>query len=579
MNQFGSVKKNSFENEWKRRITLLMGVVFIIAVFLGWRLYTKSIGEHEKYKELADSQHTVRQSADSHRGKIYAQDISSQENVELVTNVEKYSISVVPKNVKDKKDLANKLGQLIGMSETNIFEKINNDKLYIPPLIRRADKELADKVLELNLLGVIVALEDGRYYPEETLASNILGFVNFEGEGKYGLEGFYNDQLKGTSGIIEGLKDTHGKVISTDTTKEINNGSDLILTIDSNVQYIAEQKVKEAKEKYQADGASIIIVDPKTGAVIAMAANTSYDPNKFNEIANNEGPGIFNNKLISNTWEPGSIMKPIIMSAAIDSGKVQPDTEEVFTNMTTVQGYEIHTAEDKSFGKETMTNVLENSDNVAMVWVADKIGNEDMYKYLDKFNFGKKTGIDLEAEASGTLPELKKWRDINRATMSFGQGIAVTPLQVVMAYSAIVNGGKLMKPYVVDKIVRPDGKELKTENKTIDDQVISSETSQKLRDMLVSTATNGHTRKAGVEGYTIGAKTGTAQIPGDDGKYKENEYNHSLAGFFPAEDPKFVMLTRVDNPKSAKYAESTAAPLFSEMAKWILNYYKISKTN
>lgn len=563
---------------WQKRISLLMGAVFLIFVLIGYRLFDKSILEYHKYKALADSQHYIQKQVISHRGKILGLDSSANTKVQLAINVEKYDVNVVPKNVKDSHEVAAKLSSPLELEESEIFDKINNDELYIPPLKKRIDKELADEIISLKLAGVIITPEDARYYPEKSLACHILGFVNYEGDGKYGTEGYYNDQLKGKGGIIEGLKDTHGKLISVDISEEMDNGADLLLTVDTNVQYIAEQKVKQAKEKFSAESVSMIIVNPSNGAIIAMAADSTYDPNEFNQVAEKFGQSLFNNPTISNSWEPGSIFKPIVMSAAIDAGKVEPDTEEVFSNITVVQGYEIHTAEDKAFGRETMTQILENSDNVAMVWVADKLGNAQMYQYLDKFGFGQKTNIDLEAEASGILLEEKKWRDINRATMGFGQGIAITPLQLAMAYSAIANGGKLYKPYVVDKIIKPDGKEIISEPKVIEENVISSETSNKLKDMLVSVVERGHAQKAKIDGYLVAGKTGTAQIANPSGGYKEDEYNHSFGGFFPVNDPKFVIITRIDKPKGVKYAESTAVPLFAEMAKWLINYYGIMPT-
>ncbi len=568
-------KNNDMDEKWKKRISLLMGTVFLICIFLGWCLFDKSVLNHQKYKALADNQHFVRKEVTSHRGKILAQDFTSDDFIQLATNIEKYNVNVVPKNVKDAHNVASKLASVLDISESEIFDKINNDQLYIPPLKKRVDKKLADKIVELKLTGVVITSEDVRYYPENDLASHILGFVNFDADGKYGVEGYYDEQLKGEGGIVAGFKDTHGKLISVDISEEMKNGSDLLLTIDSNVQYIAQQKAKVAKEKYAADAVSIIIVNPENGAVIAMAADSTYDPNKFNEVAKKHGQNLFNNPLISNTWEPGSIFKPVVMGAAINAGKVQPDTEEKFGNMVVVQGYEIHTAEDEAFGRETMTQVLENSDNVAMVWVADKIGNEQMYQYFEKFGFGQKTNVDLEAEAQGSLLDVKKWRDIHRATMSFGQGIAVTPLQLVMAYSTIANNGRLIKPYIIDKIIKPDGKEIETEMKIIDEQVISEDTANKLKDMLVSVIEKGHGHNAAVERYKVAGKTGTSQIPDEHGGYKENEFIHSFGGFFPAYNPKFAMIVRLDKPKNAEFAAGSAAPVFADMAKWLLQYYEI----
>ncbi len=568
-------KTNIDDTSIDKRITILMGIVLLFSIFLSYRIFVKSVLENDKYKALADSQHTVKQELNSHRGKILAMDSSNGEITELAINIEKFNVNVVPKNVKDAKDVSEKLSPLLDISENEIFDLIDNDKLYIPPIKKRVDKDLADKIIDLKLAGVLISAEDARYYPEHTLASNILGFVNFEGEGKYGLEGYYNAQFKGEEGTVEALRDTHGRIISSDIAQEVNDGSSLLLTIDINVQYMAEEKIKDAKEKFSADGASIIIMNPRDGSIIAMATDKTYDPNNFNEVAKDFGQSFFNNSIISDTWEPGSIFKPVVMGAGIDSGKLDYNTIETFSNMTVVQGYEIKTAENKAFGRQTMTQVLENSDNVGMVWVGNQMGNDTMYDYLDNFGFGKKTNIDLESESSGSLLEKKKWRDIHRATISFGQGVAVTPLQMALSYSVLANGGVLYKPYIVKKIIKPDGKEINTEKKIINDKVISQETSEKVKKMLVSVVKNGHAQKAQMDGYLVGGKTGTAQIPSSSGGYKENEYNHAFAGFFPVDDPQFVMIVRVDSPKGFKYAESTAVPTFADMARWLVNYYEI----
>lgn len=565
-------------DHWSRRISILMMAIFFIAGILLFRLFQKSILEHQHYLALAKEQYYIQEENPSQRGKIYAQDFAAHDQYPIATNMEKYAVSVVPRNIKNKPEMAEKLAPILEMDKEEIFNQINNDKPYIPPLKRKLEKEKINQIFELkiNLTGVYIMPESIRYYPEENLASHLLGFVNAEGKGNYGIEGYYDEQLRGRGGMMIGEKDTLGRVISMVQTEEVRDGTDLLLTIDHNVQYIAEQKLRKAIEKYQADDGSIIIIEPQTGKIIAMAASPDFNPNKFNEIPQ-EQQSIFLNPVIGHVWEPGSIFKPIVMSAALNEGKVEPDTEGYFTNMVVVQGYEIHTAQDKAFGRETMTQVLENSDNVAMVWVADQIGNETMYKYIDDYSFGHKTGIDLEGETTGSVLELKEWRDIYRATMAFGQGISLTPLQMVSAIAAIANNGFLMKPYVVEKMVRPEKGESITQPQEIR-RVLSEDTANKLKGMLVSVVERGHGKKAAVEGYKIAGKTGTAQIPKpaeEGGGYYDDKHTGSFAGFFPADNPKFAMLVKLTDPKNTEWAESSAAPTFGEMAKWLLDYYQI----
>lgn len=558
---------------WQKRINFLLVIIFLFMGMIFLRLFQKSVLEHSQYLALAETQHKVQEEIPALRGKIFAQDRMSEEYYPLATSVRKYSISAIPKNIKNPRAVASQLAPILEINEEEIYNEINNHKLYIPPLKKHLEEKKAKEVSELNLAGVLILPEEIRYYPEEKLASQVLGFVDTEGKGRYGIEGYYDSELKGQKGWAIAQKDASGQIISLDQNQAAQNGSDLILTIDHNVQYFVEQKLVEAKEKYAADSGSIIVMNPKNGAILAMASDPSFDPNKFNELSPDQHY-LFMNPAVNLVYEPGSIFKPVCLGAALDNHKIEPDTKGYFTNMTVVQGYEIHTAQDKSFGEETMTQCLENSDNVCLVWVADQIGNEIFYDYIKKFGFGEKTGLDFDNEASGSLLEIKKWRDIHRATMSFGQGISVTPLQLVTAFSAIANGGKLVKPYLVDKIIKSSGEEISSQAKTRG-EVISSETASKLTGMLVSVVERGHGKKAKVSGYSIAGKTGTAQIPNPEGGYFEDRHIGSFGGFFPADDPQFTLTVKLDNPKNVEWAESSAAPVFGDIAAWLLNYYEI----
>jgi cell division protein FtsI/penicillin-binding protein 2 len=551
--------------------------IFLFGLIIGYRLFTKSVIDHSRYTALAKNQYYIEKVNPSSRGTIYAHDQTANDGVvPLAVNLEKYSISLVPSNIKDKNEVAKKLAPLVGLEANAIFDLINNNKKYLPPVKKGLDKETTDKIAALNLIGVYIAPEDYRYYPENNLASHLLGFVNAEDKGNYGVEGYYDDQLKGRGGTIEGEKDTLGRMFSITKEDDVMNGTDLVLTLDRNVQYIAETKLKQAIDAYQADDGSITIVEPQTGKILAMAGYPDFDPNKYNEVPSDKAD-LFLNPVISKIYEPGSIFKPIVMSMAVNEGKVEPDTEGVFSNYTVVNGYEIHTAQDKAFGKETMTQVLENSDNVAMVWVSDQLGNDTMSKYIDTFGFGHKYGIDLTGETTGYVPPVKSWKDINRATISFGQGISVTPLQILMGVSAIANNGVLMKPYVVDKMIRPEKGEVVTEPTEIG-RVITEDTAKKVNGMMIAVVQLGHGKKAAVPGYLVAGKTGTAQIPkpgSEGGGYYDDKHIGSFAGFFPADNPRFAMLVRLTNPKNTEWAESSAAPTFGEVAKWLLDYYQI----
>lgn len=559
-------------NIWNKRLNVAAFFIVVLTAILVFRLFQKQILEHNVYAASAENQYIVKKALPAGRGKIFASDMFP-----LATNTQYYQVLAVPKNVKKPDETAEKLAPLLLMSKEEIFDLINNNKNYIPPLKHGLTEDQGDKIAALKISGVVVMPEAGRVYPENTLASQILGFVNKSGDGQYGIEGFYNEELKGYGGELSAEKDTKGRLFNVGEKIDPKDGSDFILTIDHTIQYQAEQVLQDSIKKYQADSGSIVIMDAKTGAIYAMAGNPTYDPNKYNEVAK-ESQDVFNNPVIANAWEPGSVFKPLIMAAAINEGKVTPDTEQVFGSSVKVDSYEIHTSTNQAYGKETMTKVLENSDNVGMVWVAQQLGKDVEYKYVKDFGFGRKTGVELSTESEGKVDDVKTWSNTQAATISFGQGLAVTPVQLVTAIASIANGGHLMKPYIVSEVRDTNGhvdqrqpQEVKT--------VLSKDSANKVKDMMVSVVVNGHGKKAAVSGYKIAGKTGTAQVPKPGGGYYTDRHIGSFVGFAPADDPKFAMLVRLDQPKNVDWAESSAAPTFGEMAKWLLEYFRISPTD
>lgn len=541
------------------------------------RLFDIQIAKHSHYLALAQDQQRFEKVELGQRGKIYVHDsyFEPDRYYPLAFDVKRFAVWAVPYNIKDKNKTALELSPLIGVAETEIFEKINNEKLYVPPLKKGLSLDEANVIKGKRMPGVLVVPEYSRYYPEVALASHVLGFVNADGEGNYGFEGHYNHELKGSEGNIKGEKDTLGRIINLIDQHEPENGASYVLTIDRSVQYFIEKKLNEALETYQADSGTVVVIDIKTGGVVAMVSAPAYDPNNFRTVAK-EKPELFINPSIAHLYEPGSIIKPLVMAAALDQGLVQPDTTEEFGASVVVDGFTIHTAEDKAFGKENMAEILQNSDNVAMVWLSEKLGKEKMHSYLSDFNLFDKTRIDLDTEEIGYTKPLKQWHDIERATISFGQGVNVTPMQMVAAYAAIANKGVYIYPHVVDKIIMADGTEKNVEKRE-GKRVIKESTASLLTDMLVQTVDKGHAWRAGVPGFEIAGKTGTAQIA-KDGKYEQSEdglgiFNHSLAGYGPANDPQYAMLVKLEKPKAAKYAENTAGSLFGEISGFLLNYY------
>ena len=565
-------------NEISSRFRVAGIIVVVLMGLILARMFDKQVLQHGKYVALAEEQQRFEKTEIAERGKIYAHDAIEETGslYPLAFDVKKYQVWVVPKQIKDKQKTADEIASITGDVSKEIFDKINNDKLYIPPLRKGLDYDAAQAIKGKKLTGVMIVPENSRYYPENNLASHLLGFVNAEGKGNYGFEGHYDKELQGTSGKVVGEKDTLGRVISLLDQQNAENGASYVLTVDRSVQYFVEKKLAEAIQQYQADSGTVVIMDIETGGIVAMASLPSYDPNNYRETAQNNS-SLFVNPSIGHLFEPGSIFKPLVMAAAIDQGTVTPQTEGTFDWHVWVDNYEIKTAERKAFGKENMVQVLQNSDNVAMVWVSEQLGKDKMYEYLKNFNFFDKTGIDLDTEVSGYTKPVKEWRDINRATISFGQGIAVTPIQLVAAYAAIANGGVYEYPHIVDKIILPDGTQKQVEKRE-GIRIIKKETAYTVGQMLQQVVEGGHSWRAKVDGFAIGAKTGTAQIAKPEGGYEENEsglgiFIHTLAGFAPVDNPKYAMLVKLDRPKAARYAESTAAPLFGEISSFLLNFY------
>lgn len=403
-----------------------------------------------------------------------------------------------------------------------------------------------------------------RFYPEGALASPVIGFLGFQDKnraGQYGLEEYYEPWLSGRVGL-RSILDRVGLSGG-------SQGSSLILTLDKNIQFFVERKLEDLVSRWGAVGGSVIVQDPLSGAILAMADLPSFDPNRYSEYSYER----FVNSNIQGTFEPGSSFKSITMAAALDSGAVNPETSYFDSGEVKLAGYTIRNYDLKSHGYQTMTNVLEKSINTGAIFAMEKTGREKFLEYLERFQFGRKTDIDLAGEVLGDIKNLYTKRPINFATASFGQGVAVTPLQLINAYSAVANGGKLMRPYVVEKIVKPDGQVVEVKPEVVAEP-ITPETSRTLTEILVSVIKNGSIKKAVVPGYKIAGKTGTAQEAKPEGGYSEFLI-HNLVGFGPADNPHFTILVKLDHPSGVETAAVSLADAFGDIARFLLNYYGI----
>ncbi len=554
---------------------------FAVSLLLIGQLFRVQVLSHSFYAALAEGQHDLFQHLFPERGKIYARDHQTGDQTFLLaTNRTLNLLFAEPFRIKNPLNEAKALAPILGMDEAELAKKISSRTEQYRVLGHKIDDETRAKIEALKLEGIGFSDEEFRYYPEGTTGAQMLGFVGENDKGKsgrYGIEGWFDKELAGTQGYLQSEKDSRGRVIAVGnrTVQPAKDGSDFVLTIDRTVQYVVCKKLEEWVTRFGAAKGSVVIADPKTGALIALCNAPTFNPNEYSKIDSVE---VYNNTAIFEPYEPGSVFKAITMAAGLDTGKITPSSTFDDPGEIKIGPFTIRNSDLKAHGLVDETTVLAESLNTGVVDVVHRVGASKFLGYVRDFGFGQKTGVELQSEGSGNIDPLTQKGDIWSATGSFGQGITVTVLQLVSAYGAIANGGTLMKPYIVDEIRRTDGTVEKRTPKTVR-RVISERASQLLTGMLVAVVEKGHGKRAGVEGYWIGGKTGTAQIPRKDGGgYEVGPTIGTFAGFGPVDDPKFVMVVRVDRPKDVQYAESSAAPLFGDIAKYLLSYYQIPPT-
>lgn len=561
------------------RFYTLVFFIFLCFAIIVSRLFALQIIKHNYYKVLAQNQHQAFQTIYPVRGEIFMEDKNVTGDSSLVpvaVNKDFFTVYAIPKETENREEIVKKLSPLLEIDEDYIKTKINKENDPYESLKSKVSEDVVNEIKKFDFKGINFTTENWRYYPSNELACQVIGFLGFDGDkkvGRYGVEGFYENELAGKTGIAEAKKDSSGELISTDNNiiKKPEDGADVILTIDPNVQFFVEQGLKNLVENLKATEGTVIVMDTKTGAIKAMVNWPDFDPNKYNEV---KDPSIFLNSAISDVFEPGSIFKPITMAGAIDSGAITPNTTYEDKGYTVVSGVVIKNALEGANGTQTMTQVIEKSLNSGAIFAQQKMGKDKFEEYVKKFGFGEKTGIDLGGEEIGNISNLKKKNDVDFATMSFGQGIAVTPIQLVTAIGAIANDGILLRPYIVERIKYKNGEEKVTQPKEIR-RVISSDTASRVAAMMVSAVKNGYSKKAGVEGYSIAGKTGTAQIPDPvTGEYSK-ETIHTFVEFFPAFDPQFIILIKVDKPQTVHFSSETITPLARQIGEYILNYYEI----
>ncbi len=479
----------------------------------------------------------------------------------LATTVPLRSLYAIPKRVQDHAATAAKLAPLLGTTSEAVRAALDSGAEWLY-LRRRLPEPTARAIESLGIAGLGFETEPKRLYPNDSIGAHVLGFVNDEGSGQYGVEGAYDAMLRGVAGRLVVERDPKDRelAIGLRTARPPVNGADLGLTVDLVMQTSAERVLRAAMEKEKAASGSIVILDPRNGGILALASWPSYDPAAVAKA----DPQALLDRATSWTFEPGSTMKAITIAAAIDRHLVTPGTTYEDKGYAIIGGRRLNNALGKAHGTTTVTQVLERSANAGAVFVGEKLGASQLRAYLEAFGFGRATGVDLAGEARGDLRPLAEWYPVDLGTVSFGQGMAATPLQLAAAYAAIANGGTLYRPYVVATRRDADG-----EHRTAPVAVrrpISEETAATMRTMLTSTVDNGIAKAASLPGYSVAGKTGTAQIPSEDGRYADDAYVSSFAGFAPANDPRFVAVVVLERPQSRLLGTVTAMEAFREIA-------------
>lgn len=542
------------------------------------RLFQVQVLDHNNYVALAEDQYGFYDKVIPERGKIFFKDEHSSELYPAAINRRMNLIYAVPREIEDFKKAAETLAPILEIDEEKLLGVLNKPDDSYEVIKRKTNNELAEKIKELNIKGIKTAPEDWRYYPGDSLAANVLGFVGYKDKdkvGRYGVEGYYQNELAGQTGIIGaksgGILSKIAKLRS--DFKTPRDGDNLVLTIDQTVQFTVEKKLKETIERFGAEAGSAIIMDPRTGAIIAMAQQPSYDPNEYSKT---EDLNCFININARGLYEPGSVMKPVTMAMAIDLNKVAPGTTYLDEGVVRIKGWPIYNSDGKAYGRQTMTEVLEKSLNTGIVFVQEQIDKEKFCNYLKDFGFDMPTGAGIEEEMAGNLSNLSNFKiDVNFANAAFGQGIMVTPMEMLTAISVIANDGKLMRPYLVEKFIHPDGSETEVSSQVVR-QVISPRAANLVSAMMVSVIENGHSRGARVKGYRFAGKTGTAQVAKKDERgYDPDRTIHTFVGFGPLPDPRFAMLIRLDDPTEVSFAADSTAKFFREMMKFLVDYYDI----
>jgi cell division protein FtsI (penicillin-binding protein 3) len=550
----------------QKRFILLKIILLICFASVIFRLGLIMFVEHEAYFARAKIQQIKKEEIIPKRGNIY-----DRMGRELAISLEKESLFIDPASLKSVQAV-NVLKNYVKVNPEQI-EKLSEKNIRFLWLQRKVDSDLAEKIKALKIEGVGSVIEGARFYPKGFLASHVIGFVNIDEQGMEGLERQYDQYLRAEKTLKTVTVDARGKKLSQGDLKDVK-GNDVFITIDEGLQYIVEKYLDEAVKKWQASSATAIMMDPFTGEILALANRPTYDPNNLKSIKN---IGIIRNRAITDLYEPGSTFKIVTATAALEEGIVKP-----YTKLDCSQGYiEVGGKKIKDVhrnGVLTFEEVIQKSSNVGTIKIAMMLGKEKLYQYIKKFGFGEKTGIDLPGEISGYIRAPQKWSGTSIGAIPIGQEVGVTALQILRAYSAIANGGYLVKPFVVSDIRSPDGNIL-YKSVIQRQKIISDKTAKIMREILKKVTEQGGTAtQAKLDGNDVAGKTGTAQkYDPKTHRYSKDRFVSSFVGFIPAQNPRIAMIVVIQDPKGAHYGGVVAAPVFKAIADEALAYLNVPR--
>jgi len=559
------------EKKWIRVRIYVVAVFFLcgLSMILA-RAYQLQVLERDRLARIALAGYRGIVKLPPKRGTIY-----DREGHELAVSVEVESIYAHPHHVENKVQTAKVLSKILGIKESALLVLLKSRRPFVW-IDRKVAPEKIRQVKALGIEGVGFTAETRRYYPGKEIAGHVLGFAGEDNQGLEGLEQKYDNILKGPDYTLIQMRDALGRPFYVNRpAPEESEIRDLVLTIDKDIQYAAEQALKKTVEETRAKSGHAIVVDVETGEILAMAVTPLFNPNVFWT----HQPNQWRNRAVTDSYEPGSTIKAYLLVAALDSSLVSPETKFFCENGEyKIGNHTIHDHERKGHGMLSVSEIITFSSNIGAVKMGQRIGYKKFREYLEKFGFGESTGIDLPGEQEGFVRPVKGAREIEQATSFFGQGLTVNSLQLVMAMGAIANGGKLMRPYVVKAIKDQQGKVVKENHPHVVRKVMSPETARKVAQILESvvTAKGGTGNLAAIKGYRVAGKTGTSQkVDPATKRYSSKNYVTLFVGFAPAESPRLAVLVLVDEPEAKKYGGLVAAPVFREVGAWSLNHLRV----